>query len=435
MTPFTSFDEACDYLFKLERVDRTGLESVELKLDKMVKLLDGLGNPQNDYRTVHVAGTNGKGSTCSFLSAILSLSGYRTGLHTSPHLFSFTERMKVNGRAADRSWIVSACNKMHRLIKQLKPSFFEASTAIAFLYFSEMEVDIAVIEVGLGGRLDATNVIVPELALITQIDFDHVGKLGNTKEEIAAEKAGIIKPSRPIILGDRDPKVQSVIREIAKKQNSSYLDLEDLVAVAEPGNSPSFRMVSSNEKWQNLKIGLNGLHQNYNAAMAIGAATLIHGQVKECIAREALKDVVRISGIRGRCEIMSDEPFVVADVAHNPQGFSSGISWFMSNAPQEGRKQIVFGVSEDKDYKSMLKCLQGLDITVIPVKSKVKRGLETSIIIEMLDDLGIKHLDLGKNVSETVDYLLKHSSRRDSLYLGGSHYTVGEVPSLFFESN
>jgi len=434
MTPKTlsSFSEACDYLFRLERIEEKGIDSLDMKLEKMVALLDGLGNPQNDYRTVHVAGTNGKGSTCSFLSAILSQHGYKTGLHTSPHLFSFNERMKVNGKSADKTWIVDASNRMRHLIRKLRPSFFEVSTAMSFLYFSEMEVDIAVVEVGLGGRLDATNVILPELSIITQIDIDHVGKLGNTKEEIAVEKGGIIKNGRPVLLGDRDPKIRSIIREIARGRDASYLELEDLVQIRNLGDTPRLTLLTTGDDWEDVKVGLNGVHQNYNAALALGAANLLHGKLDHAHVRDALENVIRISSIRGRCEILSRRPFVVADVAHNPQGFESGINWFLNRAPEEGKKYIVFGVSEDKDYKSMLECLKNRDLTVIPVKSSLKRGLDIDVMIDSLISLNIKFVDLRQNVADSVKEILKHSSARDSLYLGGSHYTVGEVPDLFF---
>ena len=435
MRTFTSYDEACDYLFGLERVENTGIQAAEMKLEKMVNLLEGLDNPQNDYRTVHVAGTNGKGSTCSFLSAILQESAYRVGLHTSPHLFSFTERMKVNGIPANESWIIEACNRMHPLIQKLRPSFFEVSTAMSFLYFSEMEVDIAIIEVGLGGRLDATNIILPELSIITQIDFDHLGKLGNTKEEIAAEKGGIIKENRPILLGDADPKVQAVIKNMAARSTSTYLEIDDLVQISNAENSPSFEMTSSGKTLDSVELGLNGKHQLLNAALATAAAELVHGPLEEHALRKALKEVIQISSIRGRCEILSEKPFVVADVAHNPQGFESGIRWFLEHAPPNGKKHIVFGVSQDKDYQEMLQSLKGLDLTVFPVKSGVKRGLDTHEITATLIELNINHQNLNLSVAESVQKILKHSSLRDSLYIGGSHYTVGEVPGLFFDSN
>ncbi len=401
------------------------MDNIEFKLDKMRALLGRLGNPQSHFRSVHVAGTNGKGSTCSFLSAILSQHSYKVGLHTSPHLFSFAERMRINGQEGSEEWIIGACNRMRDFILELGPSFFEASMAMSFLYFKEMDVDIAIVEVGLGGRLDASNVLEPELALITQIDLDHTKILGDTKVEIAKEKAGIIKKDVPIVTADSDPEVITTIRNIANSVGATFLHLSDLVSIDRKESGVLFK---SKQKYSEVTLGLKGKHQASNAALALAGAELILGKLIPDQVHKGLENVIALSGLRARCEIVSESPFIVVDVAHNPQALSAGLEWFFNNRSNNGRSFLLLGFSSDKDIEGMLAIVKRSNVTVVPVQSKTKRGMSQSSVIGLCEQLEIETQVFGIGVADSVTKCMKHCAANDSLYIGGSHYVVGEIP-------
>jgi len=406
-----SYKEACDFLFDLKSPERDGLASLNMKLDTMRNLLAAIDNPEAEFNSVHVAGTNGKGSTCSFLSAILTAHGFKTGLHTSPHLFSFSERMRIDGVPAPEEWIIKAANKMKTAIIDSGASFFEASTAMSFLYFAERKVDYAIIEVGLGGRLDATNVIQPMLCLITVIDIDHTEKLGSTKEAIAVEKAGIIKRKTTAILADQNPAVRNTIATIALEKRAPLFYLDELIH-----HEDSHRSLRTDRfEYEPFLLGINGKHQAQNAALAVAASERII-EPSPAKTKKALLEVKELSGL-----------------PHNLQGFSTGIDWFLENAKPEGQRHIIFGVSEDKDYEGMLAKLRGTDSIIYPVQAEIKRSLAIRNIEDVASKQGLTSKVISSSVLKTVEEILKHCPQCDSLYIGGSHYVVGEIPKPLFD--
>ena len=313
----------------LESLEKFG---INLRLERITTLLDQLGNPQQSFNSIHVAGTNGKGSTCAMIASILNAAGYRVGLYTSPHLFHYTERIKINGKEISRKEFSRLIKLMQLLAEklELKPTVFEVLTAAAFLYFAQKKVDYAVVEVGLGGRLDATNVLTPLVSIITNIELEHTKILGNTLTKIAAEKAAIIKPHVPVVTAEIKPEPLKVIREKCEKSRSILIGVSPNQIIREPK--------------------LLGPHQKINCATAIAAIRLAGIKVDHQHIRQGLKKV----SWPGRFQVIQKRPLIIVDGAHNPSGTKVLRQTIQENYP--GKKfSIIFGCQQDKDQGAMLK--------------------------------------------------------------------------------
>ncbi|MFV1979773.1 MAG: folylpolyglutamate synthase/dihydrofolate synthase family protein [Rhodothermia bacterium] len=413
-----TYRQACDFLFGLPSWSRDG--AYHPGLTRMQALLDGLGNPDRSYPIVHVAGTNGKGSVCAMIAAMVSAGGNRVGLHTSPHLFSFAERMRVDGMPAPEDWIARTTAMLARSICDNGASFFEASTAMALLYFAEHRVDLGVVEVGMGGRLDATNVVTPEVSVITNIGFDHTEHLGATLSEIASEKAGIIKPGIPVVSGCCQAETRAVIRLAADRSGSRLL---------ETCGEGKRQLLTG------LELDLGGEHQVRNAVVAIESVDVLS---QRCPAispdiRAGLSRTRRLSGLRGRCQILSRSPVIVADVAHNPEGIGAALRFMESEDLMGDQLHVLLGLATDKDVDRVLDVLAGHAAVVIPARIENPRLLPPAVLAARAREKGLRILEIASH-RKIVTRFMETSPPGDSLLATGSHLVVGSLPQAMFES-
>ena len=378
-----------------------------LGLENIRTLLDKVGNPHLGMKYIHVAGTNGKGSVCAFLAKMIEIAGYKTGLYTSPHLIRFNERISINGRdISDRELV-----EMYKIVRPniRKHTFFEITTAIAFLYFHKMRVDFVVLEVGLGGRLDATNVVKPQLSIITNISKEHVDYLGNTIEKIAYEKAGIIKENIPVITACNG-RALNVIMKLAKSKNAPVFRAMPAI------KSKSGIAIGS---YRNLKFSLKGEFQYMNASVAVTAIEVLRKldiiKISEENIRRALADTIW----NGRFQFLRDN--ILSDCAHNPDGIRTLCKEI--KRLKYDRLILVIGILRDKDIKEMLGIIEPLADKIILTKPPVSRAAESEELAEFLK----KECILVNNISHAIDTAEKISSESDIIVITGSIYLVGEV--------
>ncbi len=417
-------EETLRYLYTLQK------SGMKFGLHNIALLLASVGNPHHNFPSVHVAGTNGKGSASSMLSAIMIAAGYLTGLYTSPHLISFSERIRCNGIPIPEQRIVKYTNLLRPMIEKIQATFFEATTAIAFMYFAEENVDIAVVEVGLGGRLDSTNVLTPLLSVITTIDYDHMEYLGNTLPSIAKEKAGIIKTSIPCLTAETKDRVLSVFARVARRHRAPLMVVRELTGITLTSAGLQGNTISLEtplHSYRNLTIELSGTHQVTNAVIAVLAAEHLskYFTLSGEAIRKGLQKTSRLSGIQGRLQILKHRPLMIVDVAHNPQGIRSTVDSLVSYGYQHFI--VVFGVMSDKDSKKMLKLLGPITEFLIPARPRIKRALEIENINIQAQALGIRVLPGGtteKALSRAFRVARKHHF---PVLVIGSHYLAGEV--------
>ncbi|MBL7977724.1 MAG: bifunctional folylpolyglutamate synthase/dihydrofolate synthase [Bacteroidetes Order II. Incertae sedis bacterium] len=423
MTPETAYQ----YLLALPRFEKT-TEAYKPGLEKIRRILHAMGNPHLRYPTAHIAGTNGKGSVSSMIAAIGTASGKRVGLYTSPHLFHFTERFRIDGQPAPSDWMARAVTHWKPLFEEEKPSFFEATTALAFVFFAEMDVEAAVIETGLGGRLDATNVIQPLVTAITQIGWDHTEQLGKTLPKIAAEKAGIIKPGIPLFTMASQPEVLEVIRQKAKHKNARFHELFLNGAIQ------NFRLLpdgfiadiqTPNHAYKRLMVSLNGVHQRENAHLALCCAEILFPEAPEVAVRTGLANVSSLSGLRGRCEVRSQQPLVVADVAHNAEGLEVALRFIRFLGPAKAL-YVVFGCMKDKSLTNMARMFVREKAHVYIVGLPPPRGYEAQELAAILIDEGLA-VTICDSVAEAIHLLKELPAKNKSVLVTGSHQVVAEL--------
>jgi dihydrofolate synthase/folylpolyglutamate synthase len=417
------YQETLDWLFGLENM------GIKLGLDRVRALLECLGDPQNRYRSVHVAGTNGKGSVCAMTASILRASGLRTGMYTSPHLVDFRERIMVDGEMITEAEVVDLARTVREAGEHYGDSegrpltFFEVTTAIAFLHFSRKDVEVAVVEVGMGGRLDATNVIVPDVSVITRISREHVQYLGDTIAKIAYEKAGIIKPGINVITADEDPVVLKVLDSIARDKGAclSLAGRDFYFHVI--GSDRSGVTVHLSSIGRTVRLPLLGDYQASNAAMACEAALELRDrQVKitEDSIAEGLSEVVW----PGRLEVLQDDPLVIFDVSHTPEGARVAVEELLKI--RKGHTTVVLGVLNDKDLEGMAKEFAKVSDSVIATMPRTKRAFTSEQVREAMARL-VKEVVACDDVGESLRMALAWSERGDTVIVGGSLYTVGEA--------
>jgi len=416
------------YLYSLqERGMKFGLANVR-------HLLAEVGNPQKNFRSIHVAGTNGKGSTCAFLASILMECGCSTGLYTSPHLVQFNERIRIDGRAIRDRTLASYVTRLRPMIEETGATFFEATTCIAFLHFAECGVDIAVIEAGLGGRLDATNVLTPMLSIITNVDLDHTEILGTTLQAIAKEKGGIIKQDVPCITGSKDRRVLNTLSRIAESRSAPLYRPEEILRSRCLTLKRGACVVSFSGKRvhaRNASLGLFGVHQYRNSLIATSAIDLLLWRHPRSIPgyssvalRRGLRLVSANSGIRGRFEILRRDKRVILDVAHNP-GAAQTLIQAIKDIFQE-KIVLVFGVMKDKDYSSMLGSLLSAASHVVAVRPRTERSLPAKMLRKELKRQGIVPYR-GGTPARGLNIALRLAGRKGRVLVTGSHYVVGET--------
>ncbi len=423
-----TYKETLDYLYRaLPIFQRIGAAAYKADLSNTIALCTALGNPQNNFKSIHIAGTNGKGSTSHMLAAILQSSGYKTGLYTSPHLKEFTERIRINGIEVSQDFVVDFTNRLQPVIEKVQPSFFELTVAMAFEYFSREAVDIAVIEVGLGGRLDSTNVITPELSVITNISYDHKDLLGDTLEKIAAEKAGIIKPGVPVVVSQRQPEVEQVFIATAKAKRAEILFASDYIALRPVGKI--FSVLIDGTPIFNIDPELKGNYQQWNipgVIASINELRKIGYAVPDVAMQEGIARAATLTGLKGRWQTISTSPLTICDTGHNQAGIAAVLQQ-IHDTPHR-HLHFVFGVVKDKDITDILKMLPK-DATYYFCQAKIPRAMEAGSLKEMAIREGLRG-EVISDVNLAVIAATRAAASDDLVFIGGSTFVVAEVDGL-----
>ena len=403
-----NYSETLDYLFsQLPMFQRIGKPAFKADLKTTIQLMDMLGNPEKKLKSVHIAGTNGKGSVAHLISSVLQEQGYKTGLYTSPHLVDFRERIKVNGQFCSEEYVVQFVEKYREQFEDLKPSFFEITVAMAFDYFVEQQVDIAVVEVGMGGRLDSTNVLLPELSVITNIGLDHTAFLGNTIPEIAREKAGIIKSETPVVVGHCGDEVHKVMLEVSKEKAAPIRFVDDFSL-----RVPQSALVANYQR-ENEKTAFLALQILAESGWRISVEGLKRG----------FENVIRNTGLQGRWQVLSENPLTVCDAGHNEEGLKAAMEE-IAKTPHN-QLHIVLGMVKDKEIDKMLDLLPRA-ANFYFAKANIPRGLDAVELRDQANQKGLKG-DSYSSVEEAFRSAQKHASADDLVFIGGSFFTVAEV--------
>lgn len=445
-----NFSETVDYLYtRLPMFQNIGKAAYKKDLTNTLALLQVLDNPHKGIPWIHIAGTNGKGSTSSMLNSILMESGYRVGLYTSPHLKSFTERIRVNGVEMEEQFVVDFVGKMKDAIESIQPSFFEITVAMCFDYFRFKKVEIGVIEVGLGGRLDSTNVIDPILSIITSIGYDHMDLLGDTLDKIAFEKAGIIKQHVPVVVNNSiDSSPIQVIKEIAKKNSAEIFITEELESIKSihlkdflnlnGSNQDSYisDIMSDSRELPESDISLESLfstmelkgdYQKYNLSTvlySIKTLKLLNFKIDSISVIAGLQSVKKNSGLRGRWEIIQTSPLVICDTGHNEDGVKSNVQQLLSFNNAKNLR-IVWGMVKDKDRSKILKLLPKESHYYL-VKPSVIRGFDSELLAQEFSNLGFNHIENFSNITDAYKKAIIESHSDDVVFIGGSTFTVAD---------
>ena len=407
---------------------------VKLGLNHTSVLLNHLGNPHLSFPVIHVAGTNGKGSTCAMLDSIFRAAGYKTGLYTSPHLFHFSERIRINGVAIPEAEIVRLTNVMKNKIDELKCTFFEATTAMAFDYFKDNRIEIGIIETGLGGRLDSTNTVDPLISVITNIGLEHTEYLGKTIESIAREKAGIIKKNKPCLIGYVNDQARRVFQETAVSLQSADYFLEDIANISNSlfsidHSQMDLKVRIGNElnSFDALKVGLAGKHQLNNAALAVSSLLIQKKfQVSENAIRQGLENVTW----NARLEIIQKEPYVVADAAHNAAGMkvlSEAITSIYK--PRFNKLYLIIGMLADKDYEEAVASIAADFTEIYTITPKSERALDAEKLAECLHNIHSK-VKTAESLELAIREIKSKMTSRDMLLVTGSHFVLSELNSI-----
>ena len=404
-----NYKETLDFLFaQLPMYQRIGSAAYKADLNNTLALMKALGNPEKKFKSIHVSGTNGKGSTAHMMASALQEAGFKTGLYTSPHLIDFRERIKINGQPISKKHVVRFVDSTKHEMQSIKPSFFELTVGMAFDYFASEKVDIAVIEVGLGGRLDSTNVINPEISVITNIGLDHTQFLGNDLKSIAGEKAGIIKEKTPVIIGNATGKVESVFKDKA-------IRLKAPIYFSNGFDIPDY------------KTDLKGKYQSENLGTAVLALNTLckkGWKIPDSAIIKGLGNVYKNTGLRGRWEILQQQPTVICDTAHNAEG----IKWItkqLSDEPHE-TLHMVIGLVNDKNPETILNLLPK-NARYYFCESSIPRKLPLADLLTAAKKSGIKNYEGFFSVTEAYVNAIKNAKKRDLIFIGGSTFVVADL--------
>ncbi len=430
-----TYAQTLEYLYtQLPMFTRVGSSAFKANLTNTIALCAKLDNPQHKFKSVHVGGTNGKGSTSHMLAAILQTAGYKTGLYTSPHLKDFRERIRINGQMISEQSVVDFVHEHLTDFDEIQPSFFEMTVGLAFDIFAKEQVDIAVIEVGLGGRLDSTNVITPLLSVITNIGWDHMNMLGDTLQLIAGEKAGIIKPNIPVVIGEYQEEVANVFIDKAKQENAPLVFAsEELKAESRKPKAGSSYLELTIDHEKNFELSplsfqldLTGSYQTKNVKTVLAAVDELRVQgfiITDEHVADALKQVKTLTGLRGRWDTLSINPHVICDTGHNPEG----IAEVMKNiaATPHAQLHFVIGMVNDKDHSKVLDMLPK-DAIYYFCKPDIPRGLEAESLKLKAESYGL-YGAIYDNVPEAFAAAKQTAQPNDLVFVGGSTFVVAEV--------
>lgn len=404
----SAYQETVEWMFQqLPMYQRQGAQAFKKDLSRTLKLAEYLGNPQQRFKSVHIAGTNGKGSTAHILASVMQQAGYKVGLYTSPHLRDFRERIKINGQLIPKKSVTTFIKDNKDFLTEHKLSFFEMAVGMAFNYFAEEKVDVAIVETGLGGRLDSTNIITPEVSVITNIGLDHTAFLGDTLAEIAKEKAGILKNNIPVVIGEKQKETTAIFTEKAKKSNSEIIFAQDL-------NS------------KNYTTDLKGGYQNKNLQTAVATVNILRDLgwniSEECLTNGMIA-VKLNTGLQGRWDVLQEKPKVICDTAHNVEGLKLVLEQLKKEKFQQ--LHIVLGTVNDKDLDSILPLFPKSAFYYFS-KPNIPRGLEAGILREKAGDFGLNG-EVFNSVSVAYEAALHNALDEDLVFIGGSTFTVAEI--------
>jgi dihydrofolate synthase/folylpolyglutamate synthase len=426
-----NYSETLEYIFsQLPMYQRQGASAFKKDLSNTLKLCELLGQPHTKFKSIHIAGTNGKGSVSHMLASVFQEAGFKVGLYTSPHLTDFRERIKVEGKMIPEQSVIDFAENHKADFEDIKPSFFEMTVAMAFEHFANEKVDIAIVETGLGGRLDSTNVLTPELSVITNIGYDHQQFLGETLLEIAAEKAGIIKPDVPVIVGEFQQEVAEVFEAKARENNSRLrfanrewetrkqkLTDDQLMMKLRHYDGPELEVISQ----------LSGPHQAKNLITALEVVRTI-SDTGWNLTREhfksGIKQVASNTGLKGRWQVLGRNPLIIADTAHNREGLEPNIARLLSNREPK-QLHFVWGMVNDKDVKHTLQMLPS-ESSYYFCRPDVPRGLDVEHLVTSAKKIGLNHIPFP-SVIEALEAAKGLAKRDDIIYVGGSTFVVAEV--------
>lgn len=424
----TEYDEALRWLFKLQRF------GVKLGLDNMRELLGHLGNPHEKFRSVHVAGTNGKGSVCTFLSSALKEAGYKVGMYTSPHVLRYNERMQINGEEISNERVMGYINKVRPIAERMgedptkHPTFFEFTTAMGFSYFADENVDVAVVEVGMGGRLDATNVIMPEVAVVTHLALEHTEHLGKTLERIAKEKAGIIKPGVPVVSAEEN----SIIRETCEERGCELTIVEEEYPYERISFDASGQRLWIGNTAKELEIPLLGSYQLQNAATAYAALDILR-KGEYTIPDDAIRRGFANAEWPARLEVVRQKPMVIIDSSHNPDGMRN-LKDALLETTKNDRITFVVGVMSDKDVSPMLEAIAPVAGRIICTKPDYWRAMDPAEIEREARRL-VDDVEVVPSVPEAIERAVSLSDDDDVICITGSIFTAGDATHHLKESS
>ncbi|REG90319.1 bifunctional folylpolyglutamate synthase/dihydrofolate synthase [Algoriphagus antarcticus] len=463
-----NYQETLDYLYKeLPMFQRVGASAFRKDLLSTILLCDHLGNPERKFKSIHVAGTNGKGSSSHSLAAIFQSAGYKTGLYTSPHLKSFTERIRIDGQEISSELVVQFVEENKSFLDDLKPSFFEMTVGMAYWHFVEQKVDIAIVEVGMGGNFDSTNVITPELSLITNIGYDHMQFLGDTLPLIAGEKAGIIKTNIPVVISETHEETKEVFIKKAQQMNApicfadqkwkavkiyeedgkakykvencdSKLNLTNesnwsvetqSTATDVSNRSVETQTTAKNENTFDLTFGLNGNYQRYNLLgilESVAQMRQLGWDLPDESVSEGLKNVIELTGLKGRWQTLSDNPTVICDTGHNEAGFREVLSQLETYT--FAKLWLVLGMVQDKDISKVLSMLPK-KANYVFCEAKLPRALPADQLAEKALSFGLTG-EIVPDINEALAFARKNATEDDLIFVGGSTFVVAEIEEL-----
>ena len=428
-----NYTETLDYLFSsMPSFQQVGGDAYKPGLERIAEFCRTIGNPQRNYFVIHIAGTNGKGSVSNMLSAVLQQAGYHVGLFTSPHLTDFRERIRVNGEMIPKQKVVNFVDRHKAEMERLQLSFFEMTTAMAFDYFAQSDVEVAVIETGLGGRLDATNIVQPLVSVITNIGLEHTEYLGDSLPKIAREKGGIIKKCTPVVVGEKNPNYNLVLEEIASDLSSELIYANEAFELGEcgfEGNKQVITMTRLRDGYPyQLRLDLLGEYQRQNLATVATVLDKLHSSTPLSISRrafvEGVRDVTALTSFRGRWQILSERPLVVCDTAHNEHGITE-IAKQLKERTNEGELFCIMGFCGDKEFDKML-ALMPPYAHYIFTQASIRRAAPLEKIAEVAETLD-RDYEVAPTVAEALAKAKELLTEDDMLFIGGSTFVVAEA--------
>ncbi len=426
-----NFQETCQYLFtRLANYQRQGAGAFTKTLDNTIRLAEFLNNPHEKFKSIHIAGTNGKGSSASMLTSILMESGLKVGVFTSPHIKSFTERIKVDGQEVSEEFVVDFVERIQPVIEELKPSFFEITTLMAFAYFERSNVDIAVIETGLGGRLDSTNILSPLVSLITNISMDHSALLGDTLELIAGEKAGIIKDETPVVISQTQEELKHVFDQKAKSLAAPISYADQNYNIIDLGIENGLRQIEIPELNEKYTLDLIASYQTRNVLGVITTLDVLKDrygiEVSSNAVKQGLAKVVKNAGLKGRYQILQEAPKVICDCGHNEDGIIAVVEQLMSESFE--KLYVVWGMSNDKEMNKIMRLLPK-NAEYILCQPKIERAAKAHELQQVAIEIGLK-ADIIEDVNEAVKVTVENAGASDVVFIGGSTFVLSELSEL-----